>query len=184
MLNDICFWVLYRPKQYKLKPKLIFIDNVADSQSYLRQELLIIIKTGGNIMKMNKKKGFTLVELIVVVVILGILMGIGAMKYSDVKKTANLRVLQTNHRTLSSAIQMKIAEDGGVIPETITDADLVKMATGIKQGTPVGAEYKYTKPELKTTVNANDVGSYPSGKTLTITTNFETGETIGLEATN
>lgn len=98
-------------------------------------------------MKLNKKrKGFTLVELIVVIVILGILMLIGSMKYADVKDQANVAVVKTNHRTLVSALQLKMAQNQGAIPTSATLPDLVPSIKDTKDATkvvPNGANYSY-----------------------------------------
>lgn len=140
-------------------------------------------------MKMNKRKGFTLVELIVVIVILGILMGIGALKYADVKRGANLRTLQTNHKNILAALQLQQANNAGVIDTTkypdmtaILKTDETGLVTGVTQGVPAGAVYDWNKDTnvLTTSVAQTDAEKhYPKMKTagaISITDNLITGE--------
>ena len=62
--------------------------------------------------KLNNKKGFTLVELMVVVVIIGILVAIIIPIYGNVQDNAAMKSHEANLRTIDGAITMYIAEEG------------------------------------------------------------------------
>ena len=79
--------------------------------------------------KMQNQKGFTLVELMVVVVILGILVAIAVPVYNNVTKQANQKSVEANLRTIDGAImQYKAVNDGKspVAGTTATDGSDLK----------------------------------------------------------
>jgi len=65
---------------------------------------------------LKKKDGFTLVELMVVVVIIGILAGIAVPVYNNVQENARLRAHQANIRIIEGAISMYQANNDGNNP--------------------------------------------------------------------
>lgn len=71
--------------------------------------------------KLNqKRKGFTLIELVVVVAILGILAAIAIPRLSQSRATAGENAHQANLRTIESAIGLYQAETGN-LPATMND---------------------------------------------------------------
>jgi type IV pilus assembly protein PilA len=66
------------------------------------------------IRKMLKhQEGFTLVELMIVVVILGILAGVGIQQYSNVQERARKAAHEANQKVLTSAANMYLMLDDG-----------------------------------------------------------------------
>ena len=61
---------------------------------------------------MKAKKGFTLIELMIVVVIIGILSAIAIPKYSDVTESARYAACRSNLRNIVGAINLYVAENG------------------------------------------------------------------------
>ena len=63
---------------------------------------------------LKKQEGFTLVELMIVVVILGILAGIGVQQYANVQTRAKGAAHNANLRIISSAANMYVMLEGSV----------------------------------------------------------------------
>ena len=62
--------------------------------------------------KRKKRKGFSLVELVVVIAILGVLAGIAVPRLNVSRKSAAIAAHNANVRTLMSAASMYLAENG------------------------------------------------------------------------
>ena len=76
---------------------------------------------------LKKQEGFTLVELMIVVVILGIISGIGIQQYGRVQEKAREAADDANRRVLLSAVQMYLmmepdADSGEITPEALAEA--------------------------------------------------------------
>ncbi len=59
----------------------------------------------------NKKKGFTLIELIIVIAIIAILAAVALPKFGDVRKKANISADIANAKTIQGAVTTLIADD-------------------------------------------------------------------------
>jgi len=65
---------------------------------------------------MRNEKGFTLMELMIVIVIIGILAAIGVPTYQGFIARSKKAVCDTNKRTLQTALDMYRIESNGVDP--------------------------------------------------------------------
>jgi type IV pilus assembly protein PilA len=62
---------------------------------------------------LKKQEGFTLVELMIVVVILGILAGIGVQQYGNIQERAKKAADEANRKVLTNAANMWLIMNGG-----------------------------------------------------------------------
>ncbi len=112
----------------------------------------------------RKQKGFTLIELVIVIVIIGILVTLAALKYADVTRTAKDKVAINNLRAVKAAILICQTENNGDLSAVTVDKikekleNKVSTAVGELNGSADGNGYKYTfnKTDLTLAVSNDD----------------------------
>lgn len=102
----------------------------------------------------GNRKGFTLVELVVVVVILGIITAIAVPTYYGITENSNKKIFETNHNIIVSGINMYISAHNGAFPpngQALIDGKYILVEDGeftttgststFFNGQPAGATY-------------------------------------------
>ena len=100
----------------------------------------MLMKMRGQMQKGRNQKGFTLVELMVVVVIIGILAAIAVPVYNKVSGTAEKNACFANQRTIEGAIEAYRAGEAKN-PKNINDLVTEKYLKKVPKCPEANAEY-------------------------------------------
>ena len=98
--------------------------------------------------RMGNQKGFTLIELMIVVAIIGILTAIAFPLYANIQARARVAKAQADARTLASAVVIYSAHTG-VLPTLLTDLSSSVVGVGAMIGCGCAREFDLDQPPAK-----------------------------------
>ena len=113
-------------------------------------------------MNTQSKKGFTLVEIMIVVVIIGLLAAMAIPAFQKVRQTSQEKTITNNLRQLASGADQYFLEHGVT---TVASASLIGTDSYIKSFASVTDDDKYTA-----TINQNTdiTAEGPDGTTISV----------------
>ena len=118
-------------------------------------------------MRSNKREGFTLIEMVMVVVIIGVLSSMAMMKYGDVQTNAKIKADCATASTIATATTMAISE--GKVKDESTDIMSILVANNYLQSSSISnktgqAFVVHVKNSNTITVTSGNETFYPKYK--------------------
>jgi len=131
-------------------------------------------------MKNKKRRGFTLVELLVVLLILGVLVGLAVPRYMESQKAARARTFAANVRQIVSALEAYRMDNGLQYPndlgqlgtkyftqEPINPYTGTSMLTATSSESSAGITYQKTATSYTLKVIQSDIDDVDNSATTT-----------------
>ncbi len=133
-----------------------------------------LLKRKNSELLLKKKKGFTLIELIIVIAIIAIIAAIAIPKFGQVKENSNLASDQANAKIIATAIAQAVSD--GVVPDqgdVTNDANFVKYIDGgklpkAKSTGATGFHVSYTEDTITKDKDGKNVTTLGKGTVITL----------------